>query len=49
MVYQVTDVVKREDNLCSSGTSKDKFCKHVIFLNAGPMPNAPLSALEQDN
>lgn len=49
-VYQVTDVVKREDNLSLVELAKTSFGKvDVIFLNAGLMPNAPLSALEQDN
>ncbi len=49
-VYRVTDVVKRDDNLALVDLAKKEFGKvDVIFLNAGLMPQAPLSALEQDN
>lgn len=49
-IYRVTDVVKREDNQALVKLAKDTFGKvDVIFLNAGLMPNSPLSALEQDN
>ncbi len=48
--YRVTDVVKAEDNQALVQLAKDRFGKvDAIFLNAGLMPNSPLSALETDN
>lgn len=48
-VYQVTDVTKREDNYRLITYAKDIYGKiDAIFLNAGIMPNAPLSALKVD-
>lgn len=49
-VYRVTDVVKPEDNQALVTLAKSAFGKvDAIFLNAGLMPNSPLSALETDN
>ncbi|MDN6640285.1 MAG: SDR family oxidoreductase [Tetragenococcus sp.] len=48
-VYQVTDVTKAEDNQRLIELAKTTFGKvDVIFLNAGLMPNSPLSALKSD-
>lgn len=48
-VYQVTDVTKVEDNKSLVELAKKTFGKvDVIFLNAGLMPNSPLSALKSD-
>ncbi|TDQ59570.1 NADP-dependent 3-hydroxy acid dehydrogenase YdfG [Mesocricetibacter intestinalis] len=49
-VYRITDVVKAEDNIALVELAKAAFGKlDAIFLNAGLMPNAPLSALETHN
>lgn len=49
-VYRVTDVVKAEDNTALVELAKSAFGRvDAIFLNAGLMPSAPLSALETDN
>lgn len=49
-VYRVTDVVKAEDNQALVALAKSAFGKvDAIFLNAGLMPNSPLSVLETDN
>ncbi|AWI50483.1 oxidoreductase [Actinobacillus porcitonsillarum] len=49
-VYRVTDVVKAEDNQALVALAKSAFGKvDAIFLNAGLMPNSPLSALETNN
>lgn len=48
-IYQVTDVTKEADNQAVVEQAIKKFGKvDVIFLNAGLMPNAPLSALKSD-
>ncbi|WP_130858797.1 SDR family oxidoreductase [Gracilibacillus phocaeensis] len=48
-VYQITDVTKVEDNQSLVELAKTEFEKvDVIFLNAGLMPNSPLSALKSD-
>lgn len=48
-VYQETDVTKVEDNQSLVELAKTTFSKvDVIFLNAGLMPNSPLSALKSD-
>lgn len=48
-VYQVTDVTNPADNEALVQLAKDKFGKlDVIFLNAGLMPNSPLSELKVD-
>lgn len=48
-VYQVTDVTKREDNQALIDFAKTTYGRvDVIFLNAGIMPNSPLSALKVD-
>lgn len=48
-VYRVTDVVKPEDNQQLVQLAKDTFGGvDVIFLNAGLMPNSPLSQLKTD-
>ncbi|MDR1159566.1 MAG: SDR family oxidoreductase [Syntrophomonadaceae bacterium] len=48
-VFQVTDVTKAEDNHSLVELAKAEFGKvDVIFLNAGLMPNAPLSKLKTD-
>ncbi|ASN03613.1 SDR family oxidoreductase [Virgibacillus necropolis] len=47
--YKVTDVVNPKDNEELVKAAKDTFGKvDVIFLNAGLMPNSPLSALKVD-
>lgn len=47
--YKVTDVVNPKDNEELVSVAKDTFGKvDVIFLNAGLMPNSPLSALKVD-
>ncbi|CZQ98250.1 short-chain dehydrogenase/reductase sdr [Trichococcus collinsii] len=46
-VYHVTDVTKIEDNKKLVDLAKEKFGRvDVIFLNAGVMPNSPLSKLK---
>ncbi|KRK65193.1 hypothetical protein FC72_GL001569 [Companilactobacillus tucceti DSM 20183] len=46
-IYQVTDVTDPEDNEKIVQLAKDTFGKvDVIFLNAGLMPNSPLSDLK---
>lgn len=46
-IYQVTDVTKQEDNQKLVELAKEHYGKiDVIFLNAGIMPNSPLSALK---
>jgi len=46
-VYNVTDVTKIEDNQKLVDLAKEKFGKvDVMFLNAGVMPNSPLSQLK---
>lgn len=47
--YKVVDVVNPKDNEALVELAKDTFGKvDVIFLNAGLMPNSPLSALKVD-
>jgi NADP-dependent 3-hydroxy acid dehydrogenase YdfG len=47
VVFQVTDVTKAEDNHRLVNLAKEKFGQvDAIFLNAGLMPNAPLSRLK---
>lgn len=49
-VYQVLDVTRQADNDAIVKLAKDTFGKvDVIFLNAGVMPSAPLSALKTDD
>jgi NADP-dependent 3-hydroxy acid dehydrogenase YdfG len=46
-IFQVTDVTKAEDNHRLVELAKEKFGRiDAIFLNAGLMPNAPLSQLK---
>src|SRR5215204_4075216 len=48
-VYQVTDVTNPSDNAKIVELAKETFGGvDVIFLNAGIMPNSPLSALKTD-
>ncbi|WP_020007919.1 SDR family oxidoreductase [Salinicoccus albus] len=48
-VYQVMDVTDAEDNKKIVELAKNEFGKvDVIFLNAGLMPNSPLSELKSD-
>lgn len=48
-VYLVTDVTKRIDNQKLVDFAISVYGKvDVIFLNAGIMPNSPLSALKED-
>lgn len=48
-VYQVMDVTRQDDNDRIVQLAKDTFGGvDVTFLNAGLMPNAPLSALKTD-
>jgi len=49
-VWQALDVTKQEDNDRIVTLAKDTFSRvDVIFLNAGLMPNSPLSALKTDD
>lgn len=49
-VYQVLDVTRQADNDAIVKLAKDSFGRvDVIFLNAGVMPSAPLSALKTDD
>ncbi|MFN8682542.1 SDR family oxidoreductase [Paracoccus sp. P2] len=49
-VYQELDVTKQAENDAIVKLTKEKFGKvDVIFLNAGLMPNSPLSALKTDD
>jgi len=49
-VWQALDVTKQEDNDRIVTLAKDTFGRvDVIFLNAGLMPNSPLSALKTDD
>ncbi len=48
--YQELDVTKQSNNDAIVKLAKDRFGKvDVIFLNAGLMPNSPLSALKTDD
>jgi len=49
-VWQALDVTPQEDNDRIVALAKDMFGRvDVIFLNAGLMPNSPLSALKTDD
>ena len=49
-VYQALDVTKQQDNDRIVQLAKDTFGRvDVVFLNAGLMPNSPLSALKTDD
>src|SRR3954467_7050742 len=49
-VYQTLDVTEPSDNDAIVKLAKDTFGRvDVIFLNAGIMPNSPLSALKTDD
>jgi NADP-dependent 3-hydroxy acid dehydrogenase YdfG len=49
-VYQVVDVTKQADNESIVALAKEAFGKlDVIFLNAGIMPNSPLSAMKTND
>jgi len=49
-VWQALDVTKQEDNDRIVKLAQDTFGRvDVIFLNAGLMPNSPLSALKTDD
>ena len=48
-VYQMMDVVNPSDNAAIVELARESFGRvDVIFLNAGIMPNSPLSALKTD-
>lgn len=48
-VYTRLDVTKEADNAAIANLAKEKFGRiDAIFLNAGVMPNSPLSALKTD-
>ena len=48
-VYQMMDVVNPSDNTAIVELARENFGRvDVIFLNAGIMPNSPLSALKTD-
>lgn len=50
VVYQEMDVTRQADNDAIVKLAKDTFGRvDVIFLNAGIMPNSPLSALKTDD
>jgi len=49
-VYQALDVTKQEDDNRIVKLAQDEFGRvDIIFLNAGLMPNSPLSALKTDD
>jgi NADP-dependent 3-hydroxy acid dehydrogenase YdfG len=49
-VYQPLDVTKQSENDAIVKLAKDRFGGvDVVFLNAGLMPNSPLSALKTDD
>lgn len=49
-VFRATDVTKPEDNTALVELAKSAFGRvDAIFLNAGLMPNSPMSALETEN
>ena len=49
-IYQVLDVTKQEENDRIVQLAKETFGRvDVIFLNAGLMPNSPLSALKTED
>lgn len=49
-IYQELDVTRQSENDAIVNLAKDKFGRvDVIFLNAGLMPNSPLSALKTDD
>src|SRR5699024_3265652 len=49
VIYQVTDVTKKTDNQKLVDQAIEVYGKvDVIFLNAGLMPNSPLSSLKSD-
>jgi NADP-dependent 3-hydroxy acid dehydrogenase YdfG len=49
-IYQALDVTRQEDNDSIVKLAQDTFGRvDVIFLNAGLMPNSPLSALKTDD
>ncbi len=49
-VYQALDVTRQADNDAIVKLAKDTFGRvDVIFLNAGLMPNSPLSAMKTDD
>ena len=49
-IYQELDVTKQAENDAIVKLAKDRFDRlDVIFLNAGLMPNSPLSALKTDD
>jgi NADP-dependent 3-hydroxy acid dehydrogenase YdfG len=48
-VFQALDVTRQDENDAIVKLAKDRFGKvDVVFLNAGLMPNSPLSALKTD-
>lgn len=48
-IYQELDVTRPSENEAIVGLAKERFGRvDVIFLNAGLMPNSPLSALKTD-
>jgi NADP-dependent 3-hydroxy acid dehydrogenase YdfG len=50
VIYQELDVTRQADNDAIVKLAKDTFGRvDVIFLNAGLMPNSPLSALKTDD
>lgn len=50
VIYHILDVTKQEENDRLVQLAKEKFGRvDVIFLNAGLMPNSPLSALKTDD
>ncbi|WP_405123679.1 SDR family oxidoreductase [Pseudomonas sp. M20] len=50
VVYQILDVTKQEENDRIVQLAKETFGRvDVIFLNAGLMPNSPLSALKTED
>lgn len=50
VIYHILDVTKQEQNDRLVQLAKEKFGRvDVIFLNAGLMPNSPLSALKTDD
>jgi len=50
VAWQVLDVTRQADNHAIVKLAKDRFGRvDIIFLNAGLMPNSPLSAMKTDD
>ncbi len=50
VAWQVLDVTRQSDNYAIVKLARDRFGRvDIIFLNAGLMPNSPLSAMKTDD